>query len=317
MALLKSGAEILGLGHDFVLRGDFINAHERYVEAARKFAKQGDMNNAALAAAYASVMVIGQRLSDPSAYRFAAQSLRNLGATNIKLGLREVSGMKLATEADLLAEELELNAFQPTNSDQYRQKAQVLQNLATMFRTNTSGQVLVLPELFRQGAFQGESKAAPLAAQAEETLGESMISDNPKAAAEHYQSARLWWTQAGFSGRADQAALRVRAYGRAAKCWFCGREVSGEGIHFLSMPSDLTDLVRRSGGESALPTFDPAANAIYACKGCHSAVFKLADTLAVQRMQELEVRVTAQINDLKAQISNLGRQLSDFRVRLR
>ena len=317
MALLKSGGEVLGLGHDFVLRGDFINAHDKYIEAARKFAKQGDTNNAGLAAAYASVMVIGQRLSDPSAYRFAAQSLRNLAATNIKLGLREVSAIKLATEADLLAEELELNAFQPVNSDQYQQKAQMLQNLAIKFRTNMTGEVLVLPELFRQGAFHGESKALPLAGQAEETLGESMISDNPKAAAEHYQSARLWWTQAGFSGRADQAALRVRAYGRAAKCWFCGREVSGEGIHFLSMPSDLTDLVRRSGGESALPTFDPGSNAIYACKGCHSAVSKLADSLAMQRMQELEVRVQAQINDLRAQIVDLGRQLASLRARIR
>jgi len=302
--------EIFGLGHDFVQRGEFANAYERYSEAARKFARQGDLNNAAVASAYGSVMQVGQRMSDPSAYHFAAQSLRNLGPTTIKLGLREISAATLATEADLLAGELEVRALQPTNPDQYRQKAQVLQNLAMRFRSELGGQVLVLPELFHQGTVQGEAKALPLAAEAEENLGDSKLSDNPRAAAEHYQSARLWWTQAGFSGRADQAAIRVRAYGRAAKCWFCGREVSGEGIHFIPMPSELTEVVRRSGAETALPTFDSSSNAIYACKGCHGAVYKLADSLAVRRMQELEVRVTAQINELRSQISDLGRQLT-------
>lgn len=313
MALLKSAPELLASGHDLVSRGDLSGALQRYTDAANKFNKTGDATNAALANAYAAVMTAGQRGRDPAAYRFAAQTLRGLGNTTLKLGLREASAAQLATEADLLAEELELSTLQPTNPDQYRQKAQYLQGLSIKFRTRIGDQVLTLPELFRQGSIRGTAKALPLAAQAEEASGEALITTDPKSAAEHYQSARLWWTQAGYSAQADSASARVRAYGRSAKCWFCGREVAGEGVHFVPMPSDLSEVVRKSGADSVLATHDPVGNTVYACRGCYNAVYKLADQLAVQRMNELEMRVQFQISEVRKQIASLNARINAIR----
>ena len=302
MALIKSAAELVEQANDFLLRGNFASASEKYKDAMRKFQKIGDVNNATQAAAYAAVMELAPRTSDPSAYRAAAQSLRALGDQPVKFGLRESTGNALAKEADILASATEWMSLHPASPDQYRQKADALRQVATAIRTDIGSGVLVLPELFHQGSITGESRSLALAAMSEEAMAESLIASDPKAAAEHYQTARLWWSQAGDAVQADAAAARVAQYGRSAKCWFCGREVSGENIHFVPMPSDLTDLVKAQNRDSLLPTFDPNTGNVYACKGCHGAVYHLADELAVRRTSELEAKVQPQIDDLKRQI---------------
>jgi hypothetical protein len=305
LPLIKSAGELVELGHDLVQRGNFVEANGRYSEAARKFAKQGDMMGASIASGHAAVVAIGQQMGNPMAYRVASQSLMNIGGFIMKIGLREVPAVHLATELSLLATELEVLSLSPTNPQQFKEKAQALQTLAMQFRGKMTGQILVIPELFSKTVLTGEMKAPQLMALAEEALGESLILEDPKSAAEHYQSARLWWMQAGRQDYADAASMRVRAYGRAAKCWFCGREVSGEGIHFVTMASELTDVVKRTGEGSALPSFDPVSNAVYACKGCYSAVFKLADGLAIKRTQELEVKIERELNEIRTQIRNI------------
>ncbi len=310
MSLIKTAPELMCQGHDYLLRGDFANALNKYNDAVRKFQKVGDMNGATQAYAYASVMNVAQSPSDPSAYRAAAQALRALGDMPVKLGLRESTGNAVAKEADILASVSEWTALRPTSVDQYKQKARALRQVATTIRTEIGGNVLVLPELFKQGSLTGEAQALALAAQSEEALAESLLASDPKAAAEHYQTARLWWSQAGNAAQADQASALVQAYGKSAKCWFCGREVAGENVHFVPMASDLTDLVRAADKDSPLPSFDPASGNVYACKGCHGAVHHLADDLAVRRTAELDAKIQPQIQDLKNQIQSIRNRLN-------
>ncbi len=310
MPLFKTATEVFDQANDLLLRGDFGSALNKYNDAIRKFQKVGDQNGILLASAYASVMGLAQNAGNPAAYRAAAQALRSLGDTPIKLGLRESTASAVAHEADILASELEWTTLHPTSVAQYQQKAQALRQVATAIRTDIGGNVLVLPELFRQGSVTGESHALALAAQSEEALAESLLSTDPKGAAEHYQTARLWWSQAGNAGAADAAASHVNQYGKSVKCWFCGREVTGEGIHFVAIPSNLTDLVKAADKDSVLPTFDPQTSNVYACKGCHGAVFLLADGLAMKRTAELDAKIQPQIEDLKRQIQNLHNRIN-------
>lgn len=302
MPLLKTASDVMDQANDYLMRGDFASALSKYNDAVRKFQKVGDVNGATQALAYASVMNLAQSPRDPAAYRAASQALRALGDTPMKLGLRESTGNALAREAEILASEAEWTGLQPTSVAQYQQKAQALRQVATAIRSEIGSNILVLPELLKQGSMTGESHALALAALSEEAMAESLISTDPKAAAEHYQTARLWWSQAGDAAQADAAASRVAQYGRSAKCWFCGREVAGENIHFVAMPSDLTDLIKAADKDNPLPSFDPASGNVYACKGCHGAVYHLADQLAVQRTAELDAKIQPQIDELKKQI---------------
>ena len=303
MPLFKTASEVFDQANDYLLRGDFTSALNKYNDAIRKFQKVGDQNGILLATSYASVMNLAQQASNPAAYRAASQALRAIEDNPIKLGLRESTGNAHAHEADILASAYEWTGLVPTSPAQYQQKADALRQVATALRSDIGGNVLVLPELFKQGSFTGEQRALALAAMSEEALGASFLASDPKAAAEHYQTARLWWSQAGDAAQADAAAARVAQYGKSVKCWFCGREVSGENIHFVPMPSDLTDLVKAADKDSVLPTFDPATGNVYACQGCHGAVYHLADELAVKRAGEVEAKLQAQIDDLKKQVN--------------
>jgi tetratricopeptide (TPR) repeat protein len=308
--LFKTASEVFDQANDYLLRGDFASALNKYNDAIRKFQKSGDQTGILLATAYASVMSLAQNTSNPNAYRAASQALRAVGDQPIKLALRESTGNALAHEADILASAYEWIGLQPSSPAQFQQKAQALRQVATAIRTDIGNNVLVLPELFKQGSFTGEQRAYALAAQSEEALAQSMLATDPKGAAEHYQTARLWWSQAGDAPQADAAASRVAQYGKSAKCWFCGREVSGENVHFVPMPSDLTDLVKAADKDSPLPSFDPATGNVYACTGCHGAVHRLADQLATQRMNELDAKVQPQIQELKDQIRAIKNRIN-------
>ena len=309
VALFKSGSEILALGHDCVLRRDFNGAYEKYVSATKKFAKDGNRPEQSVAEAYAAVMAISQGQSNPDILRSAVRSLQALGNLPLKMGLREVSSTELSQEMDLLASEIEIRRLNPANASEYADKARRLQDLASKFRTYTSGRILVIPELFERQTVRGELKALPLSALAEEALGESLISSDPKTAAEHYQTARLWWSQAGQYDETERAAGIVGRYAHATKCWFCGRQVTGEGIHFRSMPSDLTELLKKIADEDALPSYNGSKDTIFACMGCYSAIEKLADSLAVMRMKELEAKINVQLTQLANQISNIDSRM--------
>ncbi len=302
MPLLKSASEVLDQANDFLIRGDFRTALAKYQDAYRKFQKVGDTSGMAVAAAYASVMDLSNHPSDPAACRATAQALHALGDMPVKLGPRESTGNALAREAEILASQAEWTGLAAANPAQYQQKAEALRTVATAFRSDVGNNILVLPELFKQGSITGEQRALSLAAQSEEAMAESLLATDPKAAAEHYQTARLWWSQAGDAAAADAAAGRVAMYGKSVKCWFCGREVSGENIHFVPMSSELTDLVKAADKDSVLPTFDPATGNVYACKGCYGAIDRLADALATQRMNQLDAKLQPQIDELKRQV---------------
>ncbi len=305
MGLIKTAQEILEQGHDAVLRGDFASAADKFRSASQKFSKQGDMSMSQLASGYASIVRVSQRPSDSGLYYNAADTIRPLGNTPLKLGPREVTASYLAEELQLLGNEIDAVGLIPDQPERWAVRASSLQDLANRFRSNTAGDPLVMPELLQKQQILAETKAMQLQALSEEALAESLISRDPKAAAEHYQTARLWWAQAGRQDMAESAASRVSSYGKAVKCWFCGREVTGERIHFLTMPSDLTELVSRSSGDGALPSCVPSLREVYACKGCHSAVFKMADSRALQRTNELEVRVNAELSEIRRQIEQI------------
>ena len=313
MAFFKTADEIFAQGQDLINRGDFNGALLKFNDAAQKYSKQGDSQKSKLASTYASIMAISGNQLNPDTYRFASKSLNELGDVQIRLGLRDSTSTQLAQEINLLAEDIESSRFQATIPKQHEEKAKKQQELALKFRTQIADSILAIPDIFNRQVIKGETKALILMAESEQSLGESLISTDPKAAAEHYQRAKLWWMQAGNQELADWASARVNAYGKAARCWFCGREVSGEGVHYVHMPSDITDLLRKGTGETTLPSYDPVSGEVYACKGCQSAIYKTADFLSIKRMTELENRLMPKIQELGNNVAQLNNNVAQLR----
>jgi hypothetical protein len=299
MPLLKTADELMELGHDRVLRGDFSAAADRYSDAARKYSKDGNMAAAAVAGAYAGLTRLGGN-PGPGEYRAVAASLAPLGGLPMKLGPRQIPASVLTHEANLLAEERECMSVRPGAPVEHDALAKRFQALSMAYR-QMGNQTLILPEIFQHESVSTATKAPLLAALAEEEMGESLIGQDPKRAAEHNQNARNWWMQAGNAERAQAAAARVNQYGHSVKCWFCGREVTGEGIQFVALPGEMGPWSSSTQG-SGLQSTDLTRGAVYACKGCSSVVDRMADERAIQRSKEVEDRLNAQIEALRRRI---------------
>ena len=171
MAFIKTPADIFAQGNDLVLRGDFNGAHAKYEDSAQRFSKQGDDFNSRLARGYAAVTAIPGNQLNSDLYREAATLLNDLGETPIRLGPQEVTARRLSQELELSAEDIETSRSQPATPSQHEEKAKRQQALALRYRTQMSGQILVLPEIFNRQTIHGDSKALVLMAEAEQSLG--------------------------------------------------------------------------------------------------------------------------------------------------
>jgi ribosome-binding protein aMBF1 (putative translation factor) len=132
--------------------------------------------------------------------------------------------------------------------------------------------------------------------------------DDPKKGAEYFQMAMNYRRQLGDSNAEARIQEKIRLYSKAAACWICGREATGQTIHFVSMPSDITPAQSRSKQASPLPSMESNAS-IYVCRACYVAISKRADSIALNyhnaamaEMRNMEARLNQRINSVNARI---------------
>lgn len=303
--LFKSGSEVMDQGLDLARRRDYARARQKFEDAAAKLSKEGSVLNVDLARAYAELMLYPSRGNDPAYLTGLANYLRgSLGTTELRPGPRGISAPDLALQLELAAGESQALALVQSGTGNPTATAQSLQNLANGYRA-LGPQVLFLPELFNQQAVPADSKFPALMAISFETLGNSLQTTDPLAAAEHFQTAQQYWAQAGDQARSEASARLVESLALRARCWFCGREGVGHGIQFVSLPIDQEVTGLKGIDSSPLPAVDGSGRRVFACKGCNSALRLLADAIAMQRAYEVEVRLNARIQALEQQLASV------------
>jgi hypothetical protein len=300
--LFKDGAATQEQALDLARRREFDRAREKFLDASTKFSKEGSILYVNLARAYAELFSLGIRNGDPTSLMALSTFLRStLGNTELRPGPRGISAADLATQLELTARDTSIMQAVQAGAGEPRAVAQELQGLASAYQ-QLGNQVLYLPELFAQRAVSADSRVPPLMALSYETLGASIQSADPLAAAEHFQTAQQYWAQAGDESRAQTAATHVGSLQLQAKCWYCGREGSGHGIQFVSLPIDQDVTGLKATETSPLPSLDRSGRNVYVCKGCYSAARGLADRLALQRAAEAEARLLAEIRALEQRL---------------
>ncbi len=303
MPLFKSAGQLMDLGQDQLLRGDFAASRARFQEASKKFSEEGNAPMVQVAVAYSLLAGLGIHTPGPEDYSALAQGLAPLGTQDMKVGPTQVPAAVLAREAQILAESRTLLSAQARSPAEYADLARRYQALSLQYR-QLGGQNLLLPDLFHQAPVSPITMAPFMAAMAEEAMGEAVVLEHPQEAAEHNQNARNWWTQANELGKAQEAAARAQLYGRTAKCWFCGREVTGEGVQFVTRPAEMGPWI--SAGPGAIGSTDPARGVLFACKGCASSIDTVADRFAQLRAKEVQDNLEAQIEQLRRQVHPLA-----------
>ncbi|HKN07581.1 MAG TPA: hypothetical protein VJ021_08310 [Thermoplasmata archaeon] len=302
--IFKDGSATLDQGLDLARRREFDRAREKFLDASRKFSKEGSILYVSLANAYADLFSIGVRNSNPNSLLSLSALLRSgLGSTELRPGPRGISAADLASQLEVTAHDVNVMSALQSGAGSAEALGLAVQQVANEY-ARLGNQVLFLPELFNQQIVPADSRFPVLMALSFETLGNSLQASNPLGAAEHFQTAQQYWAQAGDESKAQTAANRVASLALQAKCWFCGREGTGHGIQFVSLPIGENVDGLKGAEASPLPSVDRSGRNVFACKGCYSAVWGLADRIAVQRAGEAEARLMAEIRAMEQRLQS-------------
>jgi hypothetical protein len=102
------------------------------------------------------------------------------------------------------------------------------------------------------------------------------------------------------------------------QCWFCGREMQGQGFHYVLLPATISQHSRQKYGSSTPHTME--GSMVVACESCSSSIRNVADEVAqvyyekaMAEMRDLEKRLNAKISALEREIGSLRARVRSTR----
>jgi len=297
--LFKSADERFDQGNEFIKRKEYDKARSAFEKAINKGTSESKV---------ARIMIALLNLRgnpSESAYLNALSILNEDPDMAVDFGLFTIKCCELAIECEACAAELNATAMP---SDATNGRADAYFKAAMMFQAKVGENTLIIPEVYTASKVKGITKAGQLMAIGKEIQAESVAKDDPKKAAEFLQEALIYHRQLGNSNAEARVSELIRQYAKAAACWLCGRESTGENINFVAMESEVTPAQSRSKQVSPLPSFEGSAS-IYVCRACYLAVSKRADAIARQyheaamtEMRNMEARINTRINQLNLRV---------------
>jgi tetratricopeptide (TPR) repeat protein len=301
MVFFKSGDEKFEQGNEFIKRKEYDKARKAFESALKKGSKEGEV-------AQVMIALLDLRESNLQVYQNALQVLQSKGELQVEFGLFTIKCSQLATECDAVVAELSALAMPNSGADALKARADALFAAGMKFQTKIGPGALIVPEVYTAVKTSGIQKANFLMAQGNEDMAESVAMADPKKAAEFLQIALNYHRQLGDGNAETRINQRIKMYAKAAACWICGRECTGESIHFVAMPTEVSEMQQKSKQVSPLSSFENGAS-IYVCRACYLAISKRADTIAKQyheiamrEMAAMERRLRSEINSVASRI---------------
>ncbi len=302
----KDGNELYNEGVDLVKRRE-------YEKATKSFEKCLDKDKCTkkdMARIMLSILGIRTNPNLPGAYLSAAETLRKNGDMSFEFGLTQMNAPDVISECEATAEMLKAQQM-PANDSTYEKKGMALINAAQGMQAKVGNRDLIFYDLFRNTRMTGMRLSAMLMATGFESRAEGMVWEDIKKAAEYLQTANGYWRQFGETGKDSQG--KIKKYSKSCTCWICGREVSGEDVHFFSMPSEISPQLR-DARDSPLASADENYESIYACRACYSAISKRIDVIAQYYHNMALTEIANMRSEMHAAVSSLESQINYLRM---
>jgi tetratricopeptide (TPR) repeat protein len=131
--------------------------------------------------------------------------------------------------------------------------------------------------------------------------------ENPGKAVDDYAEAMGNFAQAALNEYVSYLNQRCAKLTRVTKCWFCGRAIQGEDIHYLYLETIMTPYML----ENFTKDFPDLVrdNKVAACVTCYGAIHTIADVIArgyyeaaVKALRETEQELLARITALERRL---------------
>lgn len=294
--LFKSGDEVFSQGMDLIGRKDFSGARGKFSAAIDKGCN--DPNYARFAVA---MIDLHGDMSNIQNYRGLIDALEQMPAGAVRFGVTTGDRDRLIANAKLSVEEIQASLM--PDSD-YMAKGQAYIEVAGRYSSEFGDANLPIIEMLKGTSVSGMRESLILQANAYEIMGHGAAYSNPKQASEYLQMAYNFRRQIGDSGQEDYNMMKDLSI--TAKCWICGKQVSGRGIHFMAVPCDMSPMFREKESREALRSSDESCSSLYMCIPCYTAISNRAEDIVQPYYEECMQRIDileAQIDSLQTQIA--------------
>jgi len=298
LSVFKSGDALFDQGVDLIKRKEFAKARGNFEKTIDKGGREAE-----LAGIYIDLIDACLDNNNPARYAKLASTLEKK-TDSFEFGLTTINPVRAALECRLLAERMDVGRMQGNSPDALEAKGNRFLDVARKYQSQIGNDMIVINDIVGLPANTGIKEALYIQAWGYESLASGAVMTDPKKAAELLQNAYTCRKQLGEDGQKDMNL--IKAYSKSVKCWICGRPSTGEGVHFLAMPSEITPFMR-SSDDDILKSAPADYNSVYVCRPCYTSISRRSDEISrqyydktMQEMRAMEARLQAQISSLSA-----------------
>ncbi len=296
MGFFKNGDEIFQQGEDLIGRKDFGGARAKFEKALDKGCANEDK-----ARFYIAMIYLNEALGDPGRYNRLREALEKLPPGGVTFGVTTADRDLLIAQCELAVDEIGASHM---SDGGWQEKGQELIRVSAEFASRIGDSNLPIQEMLKGISITGTRESLILQAQAYEVMGKGAVYANPKQGSEYLQMAYNFRRQVGDSGEEDYRLMKQ--FSITARCWLCGKQVAGQGVHFMAVRSEISDMFRGKEESEAIRSTDENFNTLYMCMPCYTAISNISDEIsrkyyeaAIAEIRATEARIMAEIAALR------------------
>lgn len=283
------------------------DAVHHFQEASKHYAEVGDSQKVGESYALACLFYALTN-GNEQAWDACAKAMQQIPDTQLDVGFQAGSA-NLATQASVLSFDLAATKLLDGNSKDVPRIA-ALRDLAQRYM-DLIGSDLALWRLRKQ-ELDPQRRAFYLLGLASLIEGNSLIDSDPKKSVALLSEAATQFELAGADPMSVTPGTQAKMenLSKFGQCWFCGREMQGQGLHYVTLPATISRYTRQKYGSSTPHNMEETA--VVACEGCASSIRNVADQVAhdyynraMAQMQAMEQRLDARITTLEHKINSL------------
>lgn len=301
----KDGDELFDEAQELIRQKEYAKACKKLRSAIDK-----ESEDSALARVMIAFIEVGQSLNGSDKYRELSSALQSIEGT-FDFGLSTFDVIKLRDECDAMAIAIDARNAYANSNESMVMKGENLIEAAKILQQKVGNDVLSINEYFNTSTLSGTKLSISLMAEGNELIADGTFWNDPKKAAEYQQVAYNFRRQLGESGEHNKK--KIREYTMTCTCWICGRQATGEGLHFYRMSADVSPDHIRADEKEIAPSTETGSPMIFVCKACYTSISRRADSIAkdyhersLSEIENLRRQMMAEVARLDSRINNVS-----------
>jgi len=285
------------------------DASQHFSEASKQYSIIGDSRKSSEAYALATLFYALSTRTD-QAWQACSQAMKQIPDSQLNVGFT-VNSADIAQQASVMSYDVSTTRVLDGNSKDVS-RVSAVRDLAQKYMELVGGD-LALWRLLKQ-PIDPQRRAFYLLGLASLIEANSLAESDPKRSVALLSEAATNLELAGTDPMSISpgTSAKLENLGKFGKCWFCGREMQGQGFHYVLLPATVTQYTRQLYGTSTPHNLEE--NTVVACESCSSSIRNVADQVANSYYEKALAEIRATEERLNAKIEALKRQIHAVRT---